>query len=121
MPDLNFGYNNMTLQGTGADNQFYDRSTRFQSGQIGIGIPIFFGPQKAKINASKSVQKISELNYLAGKQQFSIDYKKAIAQFENFSRSVDYFEQSGLRNANLITSTANKQFANRFCPLRFEP
>jgi cobalt-zinc-cadmium resistance protein CzcA len=112
MPDLNFGYNNMTLQGMGADNQFYDRSTRFQSGQIGIGIPIFFGPQKAKINASKSVEKISELNYIAGKQQFGIDYKKALAQFENFAKSVDYYEQAGLKNAELITNTTNKQFAS---------
>jgi heavy metal efflux system protein len=102
----------MTLQGNGADNEFYDRSTRFQSGQIGIGIPIFFGSQRAKINASKSVEKISELNYIAGKQQFGVEYKKAIAQFDNFSKSVDYFEQSGLKNAELITNTANKQFVN---------
>ena len=112
LPDLTFAYNNMTLQGTGADNEVYDRSTRFQSGQIGLGIPLFYGSQRARINASKSIQKITETNYLAGLQQFNTEYQRAITQYLNFSRSVDYYEQTGLTNAKLISDTANKQFAN---------
>ena len=102
----------MTLQGTGADNEVYDRSTRFQSGQIGLGIPLFYGSQRARINASKSIQKITETNYLAGLQQFNAEYQSAITQYLNFARSVEYYEQTGLTNAKLISDTANKQFAN---------
>ena len=112
LPDFTFAYNNMSMRGTGADNIQYDGSTRFQSGQIGLGIPLFYGSQRAKINASKSIQKITETNYLAGLQQFNSEYQKAITQYLNFSKSVDYYEQTGLKNADLISRTANKQFAN---------
>jgi heavy metal efflux system protein len=112
LPDLTFAYNNMSMRGTGADNVSYSGSTRFQSGQIGLGIPLFYGSQKARINASKSIQKITETNYLAGLQQFNTEYQRAITQYLNFSKSVDYYEQTGLTNAKLITDTANKQFAN---------
>ncbi len=113
LPDILFGYNNMSMLGYGADEKFYDnRSARFQSGQIGIGIPLFFGAQRARINASKSIQRISETNYQLGKQMLSVEYAKALTQLTNFSKSVDYYEQSGLKNASLITETANKQFAN---------
>jgi heavy metal efflux system protein len=111
-PDLNFGYSNMSMRGTGSDNVTYGGSTRFQSAQIGIGIPIFYGSHKAKINASKSLERVRETNYLAGVQQFGIDYKKARTQSDNFLKSVGYYEKTGLKNAKLILDTANKQFAN---------
>ncbi len=112
LPDITFTYNNMSMLGTGADNMLYDGSTRFQSGQIGLGIPLFFGSQKAKINAARSIEKITETNYLAGLQQFNAEYQRALTQYFNFSRTVDYYERTGLTNATLISETASKQFAN---------
>ena len=112
LPDLTFSYSNMSMRGTGSDNRTYDGSTRFQSAQFGIGLPIFYGSRKAKINAARSLEKVRETNYLSGIQQFEIEYKKALNQSANFSKSVDYYEQTGLKNARLITETANKQFAN---------
>ncbi len=112
LPDLTFAYSNMSMRGTGSDNVTYTGSTRFQSAQIGIGLPIFYGSRKAKINASKSLEKVRETNYLVGLQKFDIEYKKAQNQALNFSKSVDYYEQIGLKNAKLIMETANKQFAN---------
>ena len=67
LPDINLGYNNMTMKGTGSDNITYDYSNRFQSIQIGLGIPLFFDSQKAKLNASKINQNISDNNYLLEK------------------------------------------------------
>lgn len=57
----------MTMKGTGSDNITYDYSNRFQSIQIGLGIPLFFDSQKAKLNASKINQNISDNNYLLEK------------------------------------------------------
>ncbi len=112
LPDLTFTYNNMSMRGYGADEKNYDGSTRFQSGQIGLGIPLFFGSQKAKINASKSIQKITETGYLAGLQQFNAEYQRSLTQYVNFLKTVDYYEQTGLTNAARISDAANKQFAN---------
>jgi cobalt-zinc-cadmium resistance protein CzcA len=112
LPDLSFAYNNMTMRGAGADNVLYDGSTRFQSGQIGIGIPLFYGSQKSKINASKSLQRLNEDNYRYGLKKFNIEYQTVVNQYINFSRSVDYYEQTGLKNASLIRDAANQQLAN---------
>jgi len=112
LPDLTFAYSNMSMRGTGSDNVTYDGSTRFQSAQIGIGVPIFYGSRKAKINASKSLEKVRETNYLVGVQQFDVEYKKAINQAGHFSKSVAYYEQMGLKNAELIIKTAYTQFTN---------
>jgi cobalt-zinc-cadmium resistance protein CzcA len=53
LPDLSLGYFNSSIQGTGADDILYSASRRFNSGHIGIGIPIFTGSQKARVNASR--------------------------------------------------------------------
>lgn len=111
-PDLSFAYNTMSMRGTGADNVVYDGSTRFQSGQIGLGIPLFFGSQRAKINAAKSAQRISETSYTMGVQQFNVAYQNAVTQYTNFLHAVRYYEQTGLKNATLVSETANKQYAN---------
>lgn len=102
----------MTMRGTGANEVMYTGSTRFQSGQIGLGIPLFYGSQKARINASRSLQIMNEASYQVGVQQLTNEYKKVLSQYINFSKAVDYFEQSALKNASLISKTATKQFAN---------
>lgn len=110
LPDLNFSYNNMSMRGTGSDNVLYTGSTRFQSVQAGLGIPLFFGAQKAKIKSAKSMYQISENNYQTGVQTMRIEYMKANASLNNQLKSLSYFETTALRNADLISETATKRF-----------
>ncbi|MCX6182127.1 MAG: CusA/CzcA family heavy metal efflux RND transporter [Bacteroidetes bacterium] len=112
LPDLNLGYYNMTMQGTGSDNKLYTTSTRFQSVQVGVGIPLFFGAQKAKINAEKINQHMTENNYLQEFQTFQLQYKQAWSQYQNNLATINYFESSALKNAQIIFTTANQQFNN---------
>lgn len=110
LPDLNLGYYNMTMKGSGADNTIYNYSTRFQSVQVGVGIPLFFGAQKAKINASKINKTISENNYLQEKNILQTNYTSVIKQHQINLATVSYFEIEALKNAKLISDAANKQF-----------
>ena len=112
MPDLSIGYYNMTMKGSGADNKFYNSSTRFQSVQVGVGIPLFFGSHKAKINASKINQHISENTYLLERNNLQLGYKSVMGQYQTNLETVNYFEKTALKNASLIFETANKQFIN---------
>jgi cobalt-zinc-cadmium resistance protein CzcA len=112
LPNLNLGINSMSMRGTGADNIIYNASTRFNSAQIGVGIPIFAGAQKARINASKVTETIAENNFQQQFQQLRKDYQYAFLQYQTNLHAVNYFENSGLKNANLIVATANKQFIN---------
>ncbi|CAN5382903.1 CusA/CzcA family heavy metal efflux RND transporter [soil metagenome] len=112
LPNLNIGYNNQSIKGTGADNLFYNSSTRFNSFQFGLGVPLFFGSQKSKINSSKTLELISKNNYQLGLQTLNAEYQAAFKQYQTQLQTVNYFEETALKNANTITKTANLQFAN---------
>lgn len=112
LPNLNFGYSNQSIQGNGADNIFYPSSSRFNSFQFGIGVPIFFGSQKAKISSAKTLQSISENNYQIGLQNLKSEYQAAFKQYQTQLLTVNYFENKALPNAAIITKTANQQFTN---------
>lgn len=111
LPQINVGYNNMSMRGTGADDRTYGSSQRFQSGQIGVGIPIFTGAQKARINSARISQDISRQSYQAGAQMLKSQYLSALTEYRKFLTTVHYYETSGLKNAALITITANQQLA----------
>jgi cobalt-zinc-cadmium resistance protein CzcA len=110
LPDLHAGYYSMTMRGTGADEKTYTTSTRFQSVQVGIGIPLFFGAQRAKINASKLDLSIAQNSYLQGVNLFQTQYKTVISQYQVNLSIVNYYEDTALKNASLIFETTNKQF-----------
>ncbi|MGZ5221367.1 MAG: TolC family protein, partial [Chitinophagaceae bacterium] len=112
LPDLSFGYNNVSIQGTGADDKIYSSSKRFNSVQLGIGIPIFNTAQKAKINSAILNKKVAENNYSAGLQMLQTEYQAAIAQYYKYLQTVQYFESKALNNALVIVATANLQLAN---------
>lgn len=112
LPDLTFGYNLMGMKGLGADDKEYNSVPRFNSVQIGLGIPIFNSSQKARINASKINEAISANEYVVNLVNFEKAYSTALKQFQKYDETVKYFEMTGLKNAEIITNTANRQFVS---------
>ncbi len=110
LPDLSVGYNNMSMVGTGANNLTYDRSKRFQSVQIGVGIPIFYGAQKSKVQAAKMNELLTQNNLKAGLNQFENEWRTNQIQYLNASENVQNFEQILLPNAEKISKLASEQF-----------
>jgi cobalt-zinc-cadmium resistance protein CzcA len=111
-PDLIFGYNNNSFRGKGADDKFYTSSKRFHSVQMGLGIPIFKGAQKAKINASKVNEAIAENTYLQGLQTLQSERESALIEYQIFLQTAAWYEQTALKTAETISSTATRQFVN---------
>jgi cobalt-zinc-cadmium resistance protein CzcA len=112
MPTMSLNYNNGSIRGTGADNKNYGGFYRFQSIQVGVGIPIFTAAQKAKINSEKVNKLVAESSYSVGLQNLNIAYRTAIIEHEKFQKTVDYFEKTALNNSTLISSTAQQQLVN---------
>jgi cobalt-zinc-cadmium resistance protein CzcA len=110
LPDLSLGLFSTSIRGTGADNNFYPSSYRFQSMQVGIGIPVFAKAQKAKINSAKFSKQLAANQYALSINVLNTHYQSAQQQYLKYKESVDYFEKTGLQNATLILTTANKQF-----------
>jgi len=111
LPDLTLGYNNMSIRGVGPDEKYYPASKRFHAVQIGLGIPIFNGSQKAVIRAAKVQEAIAQNNYELGVQTLIAEKKAALLAYEKSLESANWFETTGLKSAETIASTATTQFA----------
>lgn len=112
LPDLFAGYNNMSITGVGADNVYYSSSSRFQSFQAGVGIPLFFGAQRSRISAMKIDQQISENNRQAGEMMFQTKYRKAVQEYNANLKIVDYYKTTANKNADETLTAANLQYKN---------
>jgi len=112
LPTLSLNYNNGSIRGTGADNVIYNGWHRFQSVQVGVGIPIFATAQKAKINSEKVNKLVAESNYEVGLQSISNAYLTALGEYNKFLKTVEYYEKTALNNATLINTTAQQQLIN---------
>ncbi|WP_026905253.1 CusA/CzcA family heavy metal efflux RND transporter [Pedobacter glucosidilyticus] len=111
LPEISLGYFNTNFQGVGPDEVFYDRSKRFHSGQVGLGIPIF-SSQNNRVAASKINQEIVSQEYELQKQQLENQYQATWAQYQSSLEIVQYFEDKALADADMIAKTAGKQFEN---------
>jgi cobalt-zinc-cadmium resistance protein CzcA len=112
LPDINLGIFSMSMQGNGADNVFYNRSARFNSAQVGVGIPLFWGSFKSKIKATKLEGNIADNLVLLQTQSLQNQLEKLKIQFQNNTTIVNNYEEKGLENAILISKVANENFIN---------
>lgn len=112
LPELIAGYSNTSIQGTGANDVKYTAGQRFHSGQLGIGIPIFTGAQKARIKASRINEQIATNNYNIEKQALQNTYLKSQIQYQQNKRMLLLYQDQYLKNVNTIKETANRQFVN---------
>ncbi len=112
LPAVSVGYNNQSIRGMGANNIEYKALHRFSAIQIGTTIPLFAKTQKARINASSIAELISENKYQDGLQTLKAEYEMGYKKYVNQLKAVNYFEDTGLKNADTITQTANLQFLN---------
>ncbi|MBC8984898.1 CusA/CzcA family heavy metal efflux RND transporter [Pedobacter sp. N36a] len=111
LPELTIGYNNGSIRGMGADEKFYNSAQRFHSVQLGLGIPIFASSIKAKIHSAEISRKVAGNEYNIAVQQLSASYQSAVLTYQKCFQTVNYMESKSLKNAGLITSTANLQLA----------
>lgn len=112
LPELLLGVNNQSIQGVGADNLFYTKTNRFNSIQFGIGLPLFYGAQRGKISASKTLELIAENNYQNGLNALRSEYEALIIKYKTQQQTLKYYEETGLKNAETLIETAQKQFYN---------
>ncbi len=111
LPDLSLGYANSSIRGIGANDRYYSPAYRFNTLLAGIGIPIFSGGQQARIKSARINWQIAADNYEAGLQAFKNSYAVAQERYRSAKELVAAFERRYLKNAELISETANKQLA----------
>jgi len=110
LPDIYAGFSSQTLQGIGSDDVFYTRSTRFTSFQIGIGVPLFYTPQKANLNAAKINLRIVQQQYTIGVQLFEKEYRIALNSYQHAVQKMRFMQNDILPKSKTMLIQAKQQF-----------
>lgn len=104
LPDLHIS----VFQGT---NNGMD-SKRYNGFQAGVSIPLWFGANKAKINAAKTETMIMADESENYKIQLESKYQGLLSDLKKFQEAVDYYETTGGKLANELATSASKSFQN---------
>ncbi len=113
LPEITGGYFNQSYSGWQKVNnveQFYTQTNRFNSGLVGISVPIAFFSQGARLKALSLNRKAAELMYKDGEQAFVARYEQWLAQYRKNAAVVSYYEKTGLKNAKDILNAARDKF-----------
>ena len=97
LPSFNVGLKSMTMRGNGADDKNYDGMHRFQSGVIGVGLPIFNSAQKSLIEGQKINQQIAENNYQLAVRNLKNQYAKTYGEYQKLKSEIEYYQTKGLK------------------------
>ena len=110
LPGLQLAYNLNSFKGLGPDDKFYNATPQFHSVQVGVSLPIFSGGQKARIEAAKVARSVSESELKNTEFNLQNQLKKAREIYQSNLEIVSKYESSDLKNADIITETAKRQF-----------
>ena len=105
LPDFNIGYYHQFLVpgfNPAKINRDYTPNTRIGGFQVGVTVPLFYGAQRAKINAAKInttlVQSQAQAASSGLKTQYLTQYNEYLKQKEG----LDYYETIGLKQSDEI-------------------
>jgi cobalt-zinc-cadmium resistance protein CzcA len=112
IPDISVGYFSTTMQGNGADNNFYGKNDRFQSFQLSLGIPVFNSANKARQKAIKINETIMIDKAAMHQQELQKTWNNYFVKHKNNQDVLSYYEKVVLPNTKIIISNANKQILN---------
>lgn len=110
LPEWSVGYFNMTMRGTGADEVRYDGRQRFQSAMAGISLPLTHKPLRARISAARIAEDIAAVNFSQQDAQLQAAFKIALLQWNHSHERLQWFEATGLRQAQIMREGATSQY-----------
>jgi cobalt-zinc-cadmium resistance protein CzcA len=104
MPELTVGYFNQTLIGAinPANAEVATSSNRFTGFQIGIALPLWFVPHKAKVQAAELNYKASAQHFKNLQKQIETQRNQAIEKSRNINTTLSYYTQYALPQANML-------------------
>ncbi|ERJ58915.1 CusA/CzcA family heavy metal efflux RND transporter [Sphingobacterium paucimobilis] len=104
LPELSVGYFNQSFKEL--------NRSRFSSVEVGIGIPLFYGGQKAQIRAEEQRVRYAENELYTKKMQLESEYAVLLQQYKTQLAVVTVFEHTQLPAARQITALSQEQFKN---------
>lgn len=114
MPDITIGYFNQTLIGTPVteNGSPATMSNRFQGFLAGIAIPLWFGPEAAKVNVANLKLRRTQSEYDYNRSLMEGRWRQAVQEYLKNKNSVNYYRSSALLNAELMLNQSELAFRN---------
>jgi len=112
LPTISFGYANNSFSGwqtTASGDRFFKRSDRFQSGAIGIGLPLFHTAQTARIRAANFQIQQRQKELEAIQARLRADLNSAISMYAYNQQLIGTYHATLLPNAAIIVQTATNR------------
>jgi heavy metal efflux system protein len=111
-PELMIGYFNQTLTGSinPENGNIATGSDRFSGFQVGLGLPLFFGAQQARVKAAGFNQQASSSQYQQQKNTLYGQWQQALLQYQKSKASLVHYETSAMPNADLIVKQASSAY-----------
>lgn len=102
LPDIILGY----FYGT----NFYTDAQGYHGVEVGVGIPLFWGGQRAKIKASKFATHANELLLQNNLIILEAKYKSLQNELEKYRKIIEFYNHTGKQLSEEITRTAIKSY-----------
>jgi heavy metal efflux system protein len=115
LPSLSAGYINTSIigwqrLGNGPD-LFYGQSKRFSAVNVSLGVPIFYGAQRARIAAYGRQQEQKQLELEGATQALNANLTNAVRIYVQRKSMVNAYHTTLLPNATKIINTASNKLA----------
>jgi len=105
LPDWSIGYSSQTMQGTQEINgnlRTFGTGDRLSSIQVGVAVPLWFLPYKAKTKAAKFKEQIAQTNAEHYAKSLSTTYRSLLLEYSKNCNSLNYYEKQAIPEADLI-------------------
>lgn len=113
LPDISFGYFNQSMiESPLGDGGIAGRSERFTGVQVGISVPLFYSSFKANITAAQLQTQVSRTEASYYQSQLSAQYQTQLHELAKQQKSLEYYQQNALKQAELLMDNATKSFEN---------
>jgi heavy metal efflux system protein len=103
MPDISIGYFNQS-------NKELNNGYRFTGVQAGISIPLIFGSQSAKIQASKVNEQIAQTNFEYYNTAVQGELQTLLQEYLKLKSSLDYYESTAIPQSDMIIVQSGKSY-----------
>jgi cobalt-zinc-cadmium resistance protein CzcA len=113
LPDLSVGYFAQSLTGVqniNGQDQYFPHSKVFQGFDVGLAIPLWIRPHLARARAASFQEEAARKNAEYFKTTLSGNFAQALREVDKNIASITYYENSALKNADLILNQAGKAY-----------
>lgn len=110
LPDITFGYVNQTLVGMHSVNgtdQYFDNTHRFQAGQIGLEIPLFFGSTKRRMEVLETELDQNHLRNQYAFNELYSTYEQLFIKFKGLLSSLALFQDQLMPQTEVMKEQAD--------------